>query len=455
MKALKRIGAVVLAIMMIAFVGAAFAANNGDVYQDDSLTTVDANNKKIPMTKSIIMFNLNGSDVYEPNISYTYSVAPVTDELGTITDDGELNNNNPVTVQVNAGVSDGVTFSGTDGTITFSSDNTIVATDANGVEVEKSTNLTVDLGKFTHAGVYRYIITEADNSSAVTAAGMVRGADYNRQRYLDVYIKNGTTTPATLELYGAVIFKTNAQDTSNPVHNATNQITTTTYKTTGFEPGVTGETGSDIDYTSDREADHYTTYDFAVKKLITGGMADKTHEFPFYINITNTITDAAYTYINDPGTGTGTKETVASATITKGSNLASSTLALKDGEYVKFVGVPSSNSSALTIAVKEFNDSVDSYSASATVVNGTAPTVQMNGNNSATQMTPSTGYATLADFDLKTKDAAAQIITVTNNLAEISPTGIVTRYAPYGLILVAGVVLLVISKKRKKNTDEE
>ncbi len=46
-------------------------------------------------------------------------------------------------------------------------------------------------------------------------------------------------------------------------------------------------------------------------------------------------------------------------------------------------------------------------------------------------------------------------VAITNTLLQISPTGIVTRYAPYDLILVAGVVLLVISKKRKKNTDEE
>ena len=223
---MKKLVAMILAIMMIAMVGVAWATNNGDVYQDDSLTAVNTTTNKIPMTKSIIMFNINGSDVYEPNISYTYSVAPVTSGslLGKITDDGELNvvsgTPTPVTVQVNAGVTDGVFFSGTDNTITFSSSNTIVSTEANGVAVKKSTNLSVDLSKFSHAGVYRYKITETDNSATVTAVGMVRGADYSRERYLDVYIKNSTSTPGTLELYGAVIFKVDAQDTSSPANTA-------------------------------------------------------------------------------------------------------------------------------------------------------------------------------------------------------------------------------------------
>jgi len=455
MKELRKISALVLALVMVLAMNIpALAATNGDVYTDDSLTAVDTTNNTIPMTKSIIMFNINGSQVYEPNITYTYSVAPVTETnlLGTITDDGEYNDDVPVTVKVNAGVTGAVYFTDTNKTIAFSSNNTIVTTEANGVEVEKSTKISVTPSAFTHAGVYRYKITETDNSAAVTAAGMVRGSEYSSERYLDVYIKNGDNG---LELFGAVIFKTNAVDNANT--DATTGITTTTGKTTGFEPDVPGTDGSDVDYTDDKLADHYTTYDFTVKKAITGNLADLTHNFPFYVNVTNTITGAAYTYFNDPGTGDGAKETIANAAITKGTASKESTLALKDGEYVKFVGVPSSNSAALSIVINEWNDSVDQYTASLGATSTAKPTIaSTNGDTAVTNgvMTAVTGSMSTAAFDLQTNDIAAQILTVTNNLAAISPTGYVARFAPYALILVAGIALLVLAKKRKPAKEE-
>ena len=62
---------------------------------------------------------------------------------------------------------------------------------------------------------------------------------------------------------------------------------------------------------------------------------------------------------------------------------------------------------------------------------------------------------TTASFNLKGNDTEGQVLTVTNTLAEISPTGYVTRFAPYALILVGGIVLLVIAMKRKGRKEEE
>ena len=480
MKRLMRIGAILLVITMLAMSAGVLADTAGNDYQDDSQTTVSTSANTIPLTKSIVMFNLNSSAVYEPNITYTYSVAPVTDtaKLGHITDDGELNtanNNAPVTVKVNAGEADGVYFASGANTITYSSTHDAVNTDADGVEKEYSTNMTVDLSKFTHAGVYRYLITETDNSAAVTAAGMVRGADYSNLRYLDIYLSNGgtvdaTTNPAGLRLTGAVIFKTNAQDETTPnKNNATDQITTTTHKTTGFEPGVGGDSsgGANIDYTSDTESDHYTTCDFTISKSVTGGLADKTHEFPFFVTVSNTINGAAYTYIKDttgseaPATATQdttttTKFTAGATTQTVGSDSASSALSLKDGESITFRGLPSNTTNALSVMVKEYNNSVDQYTASVkATVSGTANTAVATDPTNGV-MTASTGTAALADdFDVKTNDVTGQVIAVENNLSEISPTGYVSRYAPYALILVGGIVLLIIAKKHKKHTEDE
>ena len=54
-----------------------------------------------------------------------------------------------------------------------------------------------------------------------------------------------------------------------------------------------------------------------------------------------------------------------------------------------------------------------------------------------------------------TSKAANSVIGLTNTLAEISPTGVVLRVAPYVLILGAGLALLLISRRRKTASEEE
>ena len=43
----------------------------------------------------------------------------------------------------------------------------------------------------------------------------------------------------------------------------------------------------------------------------------------------------------------------------------------------------------------------------------------------------------------------------TNTLDTISPTGLVMRFAPYALILAAGIVLLVVAMKHKSRKDDD
>ena len=446
MKRLMKIGAIVLAIMMIAMVGTAWADDGDNAYSGsgNTIATSVAGTTSIPLKKSIIFFNENGSTVYEPNITYSYTVAPHDPNHATVTDDGSLNAVNgtaaPVTVTVNGGPAGGVYFASGADEIAFSSANTSTAA-ATGTEVEKSTNLSVDLSKFNRAGIFRYIITETTTESDKNAVGVIEGDDFDSTRYLDVYIKNGTSG---LELYGAVIFKT-VETTSGS--EGTDDIDTSFEKTTGFAPGTDGATGT-TDYSGETACDTYTTYDFSVKKEVSGGLADKTNEFPFYVNVTNTIDGAKYTFYDDPGTGSGVAETISGTSIAKGTNASSSSLTLKHGDYIKFVGVPSNTSSALSIDITEWNNTPDSYTSSVAATNG-SPAMASGALMAAN------GSDSVSTFDLKTNDVADQIITVTNTLAEISPTGYVSRFAPYALILIGGVALLVIAMKRRKHTEED
>lgn len=442
-KLLTRLGAVVFALaILFAMSVPALADDAGNVYtgSGNTLATGVAGSTSIPLTKSIVFFNENGSSVYEPNLTYAYTVAPQNPGNATVTDDGSLNNNTPVTVKVNQGPTGGVYFANGANVITFSSTNNAVTASATGTEVEKSTNLSVDLTQFTHAGVFRYVITETTTEDAKNAQGVLQGDDFDDTRYLDVYIQNDGTG---LALYGAVIFKTD----STVVNDAgTDSINTSFKKTTGFDP-ATDESSGTIDYSSETAADTYTTYDFSVKKEVSGSLADKSNEFPFYVNVTNTISGAKYTYFDDPGTGAGAAETISGTSIAKGTNSASSTLTLKHGDYVKFVGVPSNTSSALSIDVTEWNNTPDKYTPSVAATNGSPALVSSSALDTGAS-------ASLTTFDLKTNDAAGQIITITNTISEISPTGLAFRIAPYVLMLAAGVSLIVLFIKRKRETTD-
>ena len=60
---------------------------------------------------------------------------------------------------------------------------------------------------------------------------------------------------------------------------------TTLKKTTGYDSGDNNGSGSS-DSDDGNMADKYYTYNYTVKKNITGTLADKKHEFPFTVKTT-------------------------------------------------------------------------------------------------------------------------------------------------------------------------
>jgi len=437
---MKKIGALLLAIVMVLAIGTgAFAEGTINTYNGSGGNALRTGTK-IPLVKSIVMFNTDGAEIREPNISFRYTVKPVieaADSQGqpldgvTVKDDGSSNGGTPVTVNVYDGVAGA--FTTTPLTLSFADTNPKVTAAKDGTELEKTGDLDVNINAFPHAGVYRFLITETADPDPVTTVGLdARSTEYNNTRYLDVYIKN-KADGSGLEMYGAVIFQS-----TNTSENG-GSITTTTTKTTGFVPK------DDNNFEGDNTVDKYHTFNLEVNKTITGGLADKTHDFPFEITLTGDKTATIIAdYSKKDATYVGTEPTTVAINTTPNKL----TPALSNGDSVTITGIPVGTK----VMVKETNNTYDQYTPSITTQTGfNGLTLTVND-----PMTAKTGTTELsAAAAIENKDAKS-VIGLTNTLAEVSPTGVVLRVAPYAMILVAGLALMLISRRRNAmESDEE
>ena len=132
---------------------------------------------------------------------------------------------------------------------------------------------------------------------------------------------------------------------------------------------------------------------------------------------------------------------------------------VKDGADITYTGIPC----GVDVDVYETNISTGATYSVSTVVNngdavtdanvtwGTTPTQAVaqttRENSQSTKQTVDTTLVSAID--------AEQTVAITNTLILISPTGYVARFAPYALMLIGGIALLLVAKKQKKHTDEE
>lgn len=455
----KKILAVALAVMMLAALNVtAFAADDTNSTNDGagSLNGTPANSaietvtsNTLTLNKTLIFFNPESVGVYEPNIEYTYSVSAVTvTNTATVTDNGSLNDGTPVTYHVKSGVAGGLAIASSNKT-EFKNTNAKVSATAAGTLVEKDIVLTVNPSVFTAAGIYRYKLTDNTSVADLNAVGITRPAGYEVDRYIDLYVKNATSG---FEVSNAVVFtETSVSDpTSTP-------ITTSTQKTTGYNES----TQNDNDYTDDTVADHYYTYNLKVEKETTGNLADKTHQFPFAVSISG-IKAGKITYAGvGVAASAAADETVTSGAVTKGELTESSVLKLADGQSVTFYGIPY----GAKATISEYNDTYDEYTAKKDVTTTTKASteVKLSADVTLTSKT-ATAKAELADVlidagtahsatDTTQKTTGTTVAHFTNNLAEISPTGVVLRVAPYALMLGAGLFLVLFSRRRKEENE--
>lgn len=444
MKNLKKTLALVLALAMVLAMGSsAFATDlsSGKTGSGGNSAAL-ISGESINIKKELKPVNPENSTINAPTITYTYAVSAGA-AAQSITDSADVN------VNTKAGVLTGLKVKGSEnGTahtsaVTYSSgdsvSDTISWTTAKSLTANTSDyqNLEIDFSgvEFGASGVYRYVITE---SATYTGTG-VKETDGTHTRYLDVYVKENSTETgaAKWDVYGFVCSYAN-NATIDAGTGATNNITSIS-KTNGFVGG-SDNSGNAV------AADTYYTYNVTISKTLTGDSFNNSHKFPFTVVFTNAGITANVDII---GTATGTADAAdvsagaLSTAVTVNPNIA-------NGGTAVYTGIPVGTS----VAVYETNDNVGvTYTSVGTIT--TAENGDTNAASKAISYNVVSNTATVASTSANNAATGNKTVAFTNDFTLISPTGIVTRFAPYALILIGGVALLVIAMKKRKHTEED
>jgi len=407
--------AVIASALTAALTASAANMSNGT---NGVLTSSDT---ELIFTKDLVIHNEDTSvtSVYGPTITYNYDIAAADGEsLATVKD------STGKSMQVSAGIPAAVTF--TDNKAEFASA-AVTLTDGKYIASD-DLKLTFDTTKFPSAGIYRYKITESVADADLEAAAITRDSDnYSADRYLDVYVKNGTDG---LEVSSYVMFH---KGSSEDFAIDGTDTATTEKKTDGYDSedknGSEGDTGN--------MADHYYTFNHKIKKQIEGDLADMTHKFPFTVSVASADKTGQTYSVECPDTA-----------ITTGTIGTGFTVSLGNDDTITLTGLPAD----AQISVSETNDTPNTYQAA--VVNPTVAAAAV-----AADGTCSFADEKLTDYTAALNAAPTKALTddtvFTNTLESISPTGVILTVAPYAIMLGAAFFFIFIYMKNKKREGSE
>ncbi len=462
MKGFKKIGALVLAVMLIMSLSATAFADNISSGTDDGVIGEEngANlGNSIVLLKELVIYNTDGKAIYLPDVDYSYTIAPTGGTAGA-----ELSLTNQDVHGHTGAVYAGLTTH--TATISFRYDEAAYSDEALATAITQPVaalaagtsvynGFTVDFSSegWTHPGIYRYTITETEGASTRASAGVVTATSgYSNTRFLDVYVRgnekyvDGDTIPAgksigdykNYAIYGYACFTT-AADTAIDGYDGTGADAgtnlSTVKKTNGFTHG-----GSDLPTV----ADQYKTYNLEVSKAITGSLAETGHKFPFDIDLGSSLTGSNIK-LNGTDTTADVTAGITSNVATLGTTL-NIDAKLSDGKVVKLYGIP--DETMLNVDVKETNDTYDVYTATATV-NLTSATLFASDGTTVVSALSRNNTAQIGQQTIAANTLTDEVVALSNAITEISPTGVVLRFAPYALMLGAGIMLFLISRRRR------
>ena len=458
-------------IMALALAGVLTFGMSATVFADGEDTTPATSNtqgavvttKQIPITKTLYFVNEQGAKVYEPNVTYTYTIS--SPEVGTATVTDASGHKAAVKKGIMAA------FADNDLDLVYSSNHAMVTVPntERGVGVTKKNYFEFDAEAMRNEagdivpGVYRYLITETDNGKE--AKGITEVGESAKTLVLDVYVNaNGSVAGSTIHDpdYNPTDSTNNNDDNDNDPTTGKNDETG---KTTGFGDGEdpSGDDNEDTDprqdandptvdpaddpngqltglttnYTQLNNVDEYVTYNFAVKKITSGDMADASHKFPFAINIA-AVEGAPFSFFNETRSNAEQLDYNSDATTYVATKRFAGSIdnALKAGEYVLVKGVAATDD----ITVTETNDTADTYKTTVTK------------DDAATDVTDQAVAANgTVNITSSIKNGNANMFAFDNHLDSVSPTGVVLRFAPYILMAAAAIILIMVMRRRRED----
>lgn len=482
----------ILAVSAMSVSVGAFAANSGAINNPPANTVTEKTSQVIPLKKDIVLFNVDGKVIYEPNITYTYHItAPETNATiqtyapGDLNPDGSVKDNaEAVTLTVRQGVIGAITTSAGSagstattkvGTITFGNDTSaekttnmenvasISLTDIRNNKASGSLNITVNANDIYNGGsptknppgVYRYKISDVTDNNQYTNSGVTEGSAPDNL-YLDVYTKYNSDK-SSLVIYGYVLLKSDGTSEENTSitydHTAGDGV-----KVTGFDTESENKDkdndgnitiGSGVVET-ELKSDTYHTYNVTVKKETAGLLADAQNKFPFTLDFTSADASGVDYYYTINGATAQNPITFSDKT----SQLTGENFKLKNGEYVTIYGLPAGTA----LKVTEQNNTNDTYTVSAKANNSEDLYLKKTGTTDAgaTSVYVAKGASSeLSDNYDVNRMASGDSIVFTNSIKDTSVTGLLFNIAPFAFISAAGAALIGLFMKNKKNKDAD
>lgn len=313
---------------------------------------------------------------------------------------------------------------------------------------------------FSEPGVYRYIITENNNSGSgvyydVDPSDPTDSSLYGtRIRTLDVYVEDDLSTDAkdlivtSYVLYNGTV--TTAPPSASTASNgtaltATTPVITPASPTNGQEPSGATKT--------DRIVNYFTTYKITFGKEVTGNQGSRDKYFKLTLTLTSPVDATLLVDISkaDAAAGTNDATTVSGSnptTISLTANTASATdFYLQDGQYITVAGLPVDTVYALT-------EDAEGYTSTEGIVQALST---LNWDDDASTGTATDGFDALSDAVNGTITNADIHTGYTNDKQGIIPTGVLVKIAPVigvGLIIVAGVIFFAVVTTRNREQDD-
>ena len=319
----------------------------------------------------------------------------------------KIEKDTPTPYEISKGIEEGIDSAIVDTVTATTKANDTTVDENNAVEALTSDiQITLGEGGITHAGSYKYKITEISTpTEGVTIYDEVTYDSSALTMY--VHVKNVDKTeenPLGLEVDFVELFDATKASEADK----------------GKTDGLNNEYGT--------KQDDDKLYNVELTKTITGDGANKNAEFGFKVKVDSEYSNNKWLIIDANGNGTIDADPT-DTWITLSDNVESNEFKLGDGEKAFIVGLTNG----------------DTY----TIVESDA------GNGYTTTATKNDDPTNVADDNLQvtgTNLTADESVTYTNKKVAVTPTGIVTNIAPYALLVViaaAGCFVFL----RKRNED--